>query len=239
MSLYLLANTFYDEQPSRLLIAEGVSSLLETFDGIIGESERATRRFLIKVMEPKSQKARSLPIHLLNEHTKPGEVEELASLVCKGGTWGLVTDAGLPCIADPGELLVRQLQKKGYTSIHAVGGASSFIMSLQLSGLSGQRFSFLGYLSCDLEKRKKAIKKSEEESYLEGSTQIAMETPYRTPHFFSLLLETLSQETMLCVSQEVGTPQAKIATRRVFEWKKQFFECGKVPTVFLWNKEKK
>lgn len=230
MSLYLLANTFYDEQPASLLVPEGLAELFETMDGIIGESERATRRYLIKIMPPKSEKARSLPIYLLNEHSSTKDVEDIANMVTKEGTWGLVTDAGLPCIADPGAPLVAELRRRGYESIQAVGGASSFIMALQLSGLSGQRFSFHGYLPCDAEKRRKIIRQQP----LDGTTHICMETPYRTHHLYADLVATLPPDAVLCVAQEVGTPNQKVRTKSVAAWRKYPIECGKVPTVFLW-----
>lgn len=233
MTLYLLPNTFSDDQPTSLLLAEGLPELIDSLDAVIGESERATRRYLIKCLQG-SQKARDLPIHLLNEHTKNEEVKRLANLIIKSGRWGIVTDAGLPCVADPGSNLIAALHQQGYYSIQTVGGASSLIMALQLSGLSGQKFSFLGYLPRDEKERVKLICQKEKESREEKMTEMCIEAPYRSIQLMKELVETLSPTTILTLAQEVGTPNQSVQTKTVLRWRTEALHCQKVPSVFLW-----
>lgn len=232
--LYLLPNTFYEEQTLDLLLPHGLEEVLSHLDCIVGESERATRRYLIKVLKG-SPIARSMPIYLLNEHSNVKEVDELGQKIVHGGTWGLVSDAGLPCIIDPGAPLISALHTRDFYDIVALGGASSLIMSLQLSGFSSQKFSFHGYLPHDQEKRLFLIRKLEQESKKDSMTQICIEVPYRTKQLFSELVRTLSPETRLCLAQEVGCVSQCVKTKSVASWKKLGIECASVPSVFLWS----
>ena len=230
MSLSLLPNTFYDEQPIDAFVPPAVPELLQRLDGIIGESERATRRYLIKVLRG-SEKARSIPIELLNEHSKSSDVQTLAHTIVKGGTWALLSDAGISCVADPGSSLILQLHRMGYYDVFSLGTPSSILMALQLSGLSGQQFTFHGYLPQEKEARLSAIRRSEKDL-----TQLVIETPYRNGFLLQDLIDTLLPTTLLCVAEEVGCPEQRVRTYPVSYWKKTNFETRKVPTVFLWQK---
>ena len=143
MTLYLLPNTFYDDQPIDQLLPHGVFDILQSLQGIIGESERATRRYLVKVLKG-SDFSRNLPIQLLNEHSSLSEIQTLVSTIKSGGNWALLSDAGLSCIADPGSLLIRALHRGGFHDVISIGCPSSILMALQLSGLLGQYFTFHG-----------------------------------------------------------------------------------------------
>ena len=230
MSLSLLPNTFYDEQPIEAFVPPAVPELLQKLDGIIGESERATRRYLIKVLKG-SDKARSIPIQLLNEHSKQSDIQTLAQTVAKGGTWALLSDAGITCVADPGSALILALHRLGFYEVFSLGTPSSILMALQLSGLSGQEFSFLGYLPQEKGARLSTIRRNDKEV-----TQLVIETPYRNSFLFKDLIDTLSPTTLLCVAEEVGCPEQRVRTYPVSYWKKGSFETRKVPTVFLWRK---
>ena len=230
MTLYLLPNTFYDDQPAKLLLPHAVSDILHSLQGIVGESERTTRRYLVKLLGG-SDHARSLPIRLLNEHTAQSEIVSLAHTIRKGGNWGLLSDAGLCCIADPGSSLILALHSLCFYEVESIGCPSSLLMALQLSGLSGQRFVFHGYLPHEKELRLQILRKSERE---EGS-QLCIETPYRNTSLFQELLSTLRDKTLLCVAHEVGCPHQKVRTHSVATWKKASVEMEKVPTVFLWQ----
>lgn len=229
MTLYLLPNTFYDEQP----LFFPIDDIVQQIDGIIGESERATRRYLVKALKG-HDRARTLPIFLLNEHSTDREVETLAQTIVQGGIWALLADAGISCIADPGSTLIRALHHNSFYHVKSVGCYSSIIIALQLSGLSGQRFCFHGYLPHEREDRLQLIRKSEIESNKSNSTQICIETPYRNKHLFDDLLTTLSPTTELCIAREVGCPGQQVRTHTIAHWKKNGSIIDKVPTVFLW-----
>lgn len=232
MTLYLLPNTFYDDQPTEGLLPAGLSDILRSLYGIIGESERTTRRYLIKLLEG-SDHARALPICLLNEHTSSREVVSLAHTIEKGENWGLLSDAGICCIADPGSALILTLHSLGFYEVTSIGCPSSLLMALQLSGLSGQQFVCHGYLPHEREKRLQLLRKSERDK----GAQLCIETPYRNKALFQELLSTFHDQTLLCVAHEVGCPHQKVRTYPIASWKKKCVEIEKVPTVFLWQGE--
>src|SRR5437016_1032663 len=136
--LYLLPNLLDEEQPHERFLPAPLAEVVASLDGVFCESEKPARRFLGRF------KRASLTLKLLNEHTKDTELAELIEPVEKGGRWGVLSDAGLPCIADPGAQLVSLARKKGI-HVEALVGPSSIIMALMLSGLYCQRFSFHGY----------------------------------------------------------------------------------------------
>ncbi|MCB1085175.1 MAG: 16S rRNA methyltransferase, partial [Chlamydiia bacterium] len=136
--LYLLPNVLDEEGNSAFLIPEAIKEVVAKLDGIIAESEKGGRKFL-KAFHPDF---RSVPIILLNEHTT--SIDALLSPLQKGERWGLISDAGLPVLADPGAKLVRRLHTLNIP-IETFPGPSSIVYALQLSGLPGQRFVFNGY----------------------------------------------------------------------------------------------
>ena len=234
MTLYLLPNCFDDAQSPLLLLPEGLSTLVQSLTGLIAESERAGRRYLLKLL-PGSSFARSLPIFCLNEHSQKAEVEALAQKLTLQETWGLISDAGMPVSADPGSLLVRLLRRKGAVRIRAIPGPSSVLLALVASGLSGQAFSFHGYLPREREERRHAIELLQKESARSGMTQICIETPYRNAAFFEDCLAVLDDRTELCVACRLTYDDESVHTKTVGEWKRAPFEIRKEPTVFLFT----
>jgi len=174
------------------LLAEGLDpkcafvpilyEIIPKLDGIIGESERNTRRYLKLFTE----NFRDIPICLLNEHTK--DMHELLQPLIRGENWGLVSDCGLPCLADPGARLVAVARKKNIP-IQAYPGPSSIIQALMLSGLSGQSFAFHGYLPRDESRRISKIKELVSNVVKERQTQIFIEAPYRNNPMRDSLIE--------------------------------------------------
>lgn len=182
---------------------------------LIAESEKGGRLFL------KQFKVPTCPIYLLNEHTK--NVRELLDL--KEEVVGLISDAGLPCLADPGAALVAVARKKGVV-IEAIPGPSSVIMALQLSGLSGQTFTFHGYFPRgDLRASVKTLSR--------GVTHIFIETPYKTGKVFEELLKVLPEEAKLCVAFELTGPDSCVQTKTVREWRGEGVVLQKGRAVFL------
>ena len=234
MPLYLLPNVFDDAQGPVGLLPEGLRDILQTLQGLIAENERTGRRYLLKLL-PQSPFARGLPIVLLNEHSSKADYEEIAHKVMQGETWGLISDAGMPGIADPGSHLVHLLRQKGVAAIRVVPGPSSILLALISSGLDGQKFSFQGYVPPESEARRKALKELERESARTKMTQICIETPYRNSAFFADCLAVFNDTTSLCVACHLTFDDETVQTQTVQAWKRQLPAIRKEPTVFLFR----
>jgi len=217
MTLLLLPNLLGEQRHHQIFLPASIDKAVGTIDGLIAESEKAGRRFLGRFTTKKP--ANEIPIALFNEHTPKDHLDFLLEPLRKGERWGLVSDAGLPCVADPGAELVRRAREVGIV-IQAFIGPSSILLALMLSGLPGQRFAFHGYLDRDQGKRLKEISQLEKRSREEKSTQMFMETPYRNEQTLEALLKTLDDETFLCVAWEITMPDQGILSQPVRIWKK-------------------
>ncbi|MCF3109319.1 SAM-dependent methyltransferase [Niabella sp. CC-SYL272] len=149
-----------------------------------------------------------------------------------GKTIGIISEAGCPGVADPGQLLVAAAQEAGAQVVPLVG-PSSILLSLMASGLNGQQFSFIGYLPIDNGQRIKAIKELENESQRKNSTQIFIETPYRNNQLLETLLKQCQPQTKLCIAADITGGQEFIKTRTIQQWQKETIDLHKRPTIFL------
>lgn len=230
-ALLLLPNLLGEMRHHELFLPESVERAVQSLDGLIAESEQGGRRFLSHFEIEK--KPHLVPLSLLNEHTSDKDLDFLLEPIKKGERWGLISDGGLPCIADPGSKLVAKARKSGI-AVQAFVGPCSFILALMLSGFSGQKFAFHGYLSKEPEDRQKAIRQLEKRAKEESATQIFMEAPYRCHHLFQTLLQTLSDEMQLCVAVDLTLPTQKVMVEKVGTWKKlPPPNLEKKPAVFL------
>jgi 16S rRNA (cytidine1402-2'-O)-methyltransferase len=229
MPLFLLPNVFTDEQSPKGLLPEGLAEIIASLHGLIAESERSGRRYLLKMLQG-SDFARSLPILLLNEHSAQASVKELSSKIIQGERWGLISDAGLPILADPGSNLVFALRQKNYTDIVAIPGPSSIVLALLLSGFDGQQYTFHGYPPKERQERLQLIRSLEKDRV---ATHIFIETPYRNQAFFQDLLETLPKSARLCIATALTLKTEQVHVRLVDSWKQSSHEIPKEPTVFL------
>lgn len=216
-ALLLLPNLLGEQPHHDLFLPSSVDRAIASLDGLISESATAGRRYLGRFQTKKP--AQEIPIALYNEHTSDQELDFLLEPIRKGERWGLVSDGGLPCIADPGSKLVARARQTGI-NVQAFVGPSSILISLMLSGLPGQRFAFHGYLDKDPAKRKKQIASLAKRSRQEESTQIFIETPYRNKHTLETLLETLEDHTQLCIAWELTLPTQGILSQPISLWKK-------------------
>lgn len=216
-ALLLLPNVLGDVRHHELYLPSSVGHAVETMNGLIAESESGGRRFLSRFKNAKE--TQELPIALLNEHTPDSDLDFLLEPIQKGERWGLVSDAGLPCIADPGSKLVARARRLGIV-VQAFSGPSSIFLALMQSGLPGQRFAFHGYLEKDLLKLPSTIKRLEKRSKEDLATQIFMETPYRNVGLLNALLQSLSDDTILACVWELTLPEQGILSQPVALWKK-------------------
>jgi 16S rRNA (cytidine1402-2'-O)-methyltransferase len=230
-ALLLLPNLLAEHRHYEVFLPNSVVKAVQTVDGLIAESETQGRRFL-KRFETKKPAA-EIPIALFNEHTPDDHLDFLLEPLVKGERWGLVSDAGLPCIADPGAKLVRRARQIGIP-IQAFVGPSSILLSLMLSGLPGQKFAFHGYLDKDMKKRHPQLLKLVRQSQQEQATQIFMEAPYRNKATLENLLEALPDQTWLCVAWDLTLPTQGVLSQPVHFWKKSPLpNLDKKPAIFL------
>ena len=173
-----------------------------------------------------------LEFHVLNEHTPPQEVEAMLSLFDDGQDVGLLSEAGLPAVADPGAALVALCHRHGIRVVPLVG-PSSLMLALMASGLNGQSFAFRGYIPAKTEERRSAIKGLEKQSRSLNQSQILIETPYRNDALLADLLRELAPETRLCVAADLTLPTQYIRTDTVAGWRKTPVTVGKRPCVFI------
>ena len=223
--LYLIPSTLGDYPPSLVLPAP-VLGLLPGIRTYVVEETRTARRFL-SAAGLKGHIA-ELEFHLLNEHTTDSEVASYISLFSNGNDVGLISEAGLPAVADPGARLVALCHERGIEVV-PLTGPSSLMLALMASGLDGQHFTFHGYLPAKADQRKASLASLEKKP----GTQIFIETPYRNDALLADILSTLRPSTMLCLAADITLPDAFIRTKTIAQWKKDTPVLGKRPCVFL------
>ena len=167
----------------------------------------------------------------LNEHTAPQETEGLLRLFNDGNDVGLISEAGLPAVADPGADLVALAHRHGIEVI-PYAGPSSLMLALMASGLNGQSFAFCGYLPAKTDERRERLRTIERLSASHRQTQIFIETPYRNDSMLADILSVCRGGTRLCIAANVTMPDAFIRTRTVEQWKNEGIAIGKRPCVF-------
>lgn len=208
-------------------------SVLEVIAGIdcyVVEELRTARRFLSAA--GRKGQIEALELHELNEHTNEQEVEALAGLFEGGRNVGLISEAGLPAVADPGAALVALCHRIGVKVIPMVG-PSSLMMALMASGLNGQSFAFRGYLPAKTPERRKELAELERLSARLHQSQIFIETPYRNDAMLTDMLDCLNPATRVCIAVNITAADEQITTRTVAQWKKDKPQIGKRPCVFI------
>lgn len=196
---------------------------------VFAEDERTARRMLRR-MVPGLDLA-PLEIHRLDKDTEEPEVGAFVRLL-RDREGLLVSEAGMPAIADPGAKLVAAAHRSGIAVV-PLTGPSAMMLALAASGLNGQRFSFHGYLPVKPDQRRQAIRRLETEAQRTGAAQLFIETPYRNDAMLHDLLQTCQDGTRLCLAVNVTQPDALIRTRTVREWRSAVPVLGKRPAVFV------
>ena len=213
-------------------LPEGNREWLATCRTFIVEELRSARRFLKKAGYP--YPIDETEFHLLNEHTTHGEIGGYLDAIGRGENVGLLSEAGLPCVADPGAMIVRVAQRRGIEVVPLVG-PSSLMLALMASGLNGQSFAFNGYLPVDKSQRANAIRRLEERARREHQTQLFIEAPYRNNQMLEALCTVLQPDTAICVACDLTLPTQTIRTLPSGKWKTERTKLNlhKRNTVFL------
>ncbi len=227
--LFLIPSPLGENDPAEVIPAPVLKSL-EGFRTFVVEEVRTARRYLSKA--GLKGHIGELEFHELNEHTEQDEIEGYIRLFDNGNDVALISEAGLPAVADPGAQLVALAHRNGIEVIPAVG-PSSLMLALMASGLNGQSFAFCGYIPAKTDERRSRLKTLEKVSGQLHQTQILIETPYRNDSLFADILAVCSPSVKVCVAANITMPDAYIRTMSVSQWKKQGIVIGKRPCVFL------
>lgn len=230
--LYLIPTTLGETEPLEVMPLS-VKKVVEQIDYYIVENEKSARRFIKKIAPKKSQP--SLHLMLLDKYAE--EIETLRYLdICKEGVnVGLLSEAGVPAVADPGASIVKMAHQKNIQVVPLVG-PSSILMAMMSSGMNGQNFAFNGYLPIEKGERKKAIRELERLSNDKNQSQIFIETPYRNEKMFADLKAALSPTTYLCIAVDITLQTEFIKTMLVKDWKHQQPDLHKKPAIFIIQK---
>lgn len=211
--------------------APAIKEYIQRTDYFFVENEKTARK-VIKFFCPE-KKQPDLKLFLLDKYSESADLKEAQRLMKEGQDFGLLSEAGLPCIADPGNLMVKWAHENDIRVI-PVNGPSSIILALISSGFNGQEFTFHGYLPIDRAEKKSKIQWLETQVHKTGYSQIFMETPYRNNQLFEDLCKFLSPNTKLCIASNINDPDGEcIKTLPVKDWQKKQPNLHKIPAVFV------
>ncbi len=206
--------------------------VINSLDYFIVENVRSARRFLSKAGVERA--IDELEFVELNEHTvHQADVERMLKPIIAGRSAGVISEAGVPGVADPGAAIVSLAHKHGIRVVPLVG-PSSILLAMMASGQNGQSFAFVGYLPVKEPDRTRSIRNLERRAMQEHQAQLFIEAPYRNRKLFETLLHTLSPKTKLTVATDITSPEESILTLAVEEWQRRGVPSfDKRPTIFI------
>ncbi|MBR5853590.1 MAG: SAM-dependent methyltransferase [Alistipes sp.] len=231
-TIYMIPCPISDERDVWDVLPKANLDVMNSLDYFIVENTRSARRFLSRAGV--ERRIEELEFVELNEHTtSSGDVERMLKPVLEGRSAGVISEAGVPGVADPGADIVALAHRKGVRVVPLVG-PSSILMSVMASGLNGQSFAFVGYLPIKEGERLKRLKELERRALQERQAQLFIEAPYRNVKLFETMLKTLQPNIRLTVATDITSPEEFILTLEVAEWRKRGVpDMAKRPTIFL------
>ena len=204
--------------------------LLEELDYLVVENEKTARRFIRSTGNKRDFD--QLELILLDKRTKQHEISRPIELLFQGKDVGIMSEAGCPGVADPGQILMAEAHLYNI-KVQPLVGPSSILLGLMASGLNGQGFTFHGYIPIDKKQRIHKLRELDAAVAKTGFTQIFMETPYRNQHLFDDVLKTCNPRHKLCVAVDITLETEQIKTLAIDEWKAQKIDLHKRPCMFL------
>ena len=232
--MLFLIPAYLSENSPIAYFAPAIKEYILKTDYFFVENEKTARK-VIKFFAPEKKQA-DLKLFLLDKYSESTDLKEAQKLMKSGQDFGLLSEAGLPCIADPGNLMVKWSHENNIKVI-PVNGPSSIILALISSGFNGQEFTFHGYLPIDKSEKKSKIQWLENQVQKTGYSQIFMETPYRNNQLFEDLCKFLAPNTRLCIAANINDPNEEfIRSLSVKDWQKNKPELHKIPAVFVLGK---
>jgi len=227
--IYLIPIVLYDDETGLQCLPSYITDAVKKCTVFYVENERTARRFLKKIW--KEINIDAYEWHTI--HKVENEVlQNFKNDLHQQKTIGIMSEAGCPGIADPGQVLINIAQQHHATIVPLVG-PNSIILALMASGMNGQCFQFVGYLPIDAYERKRKITELENDSLKKNCTQIFIETPYRNNQLLNDILTTAKAETQLCIGADITASTESIQTRKIKDWKKEKPELHKRPAIFL------
>ncbi len=227
--LWLIPNLIAPGKPEEVLPGSTLAAIRSTRRFVV-EGERAAWRLLSTLLDRET--LATVTMSVLDEHSPAEALPGLLAPALAGEDLGLLSEAGMPCVADPGAALVALAHDRGLRVI-PLPGPSSILLALAASGLDGQRFRFLGYLPQEREGRKGALREIDKGIRADGATRIFIETPYRNAQLLADCLECLSPATRLCVARNLGGEDELIRSASLADWRTAPGFIGKAPAIFL------
>ncbi|MEP0366599.1 MAG: SAM-dependent methyltransferase [Cyclobacteriaceae bacterium] len=226
-TLYLIP-TYLSEKNDAGFLAPMVCDVIKNTTYFLVENVRTARRFISSLKLDID--ISGLHFEILDKKTSYQSISQILK-TCSEGNIGLISEAGLPGLADPGHLAISYAHKNNIKVV-PLPGASSIQTALIASGFNGQQFTFHGYLPIQKNDRVKAIQNLEQQTLKTGFTQIFMETPFRNMSLLDDLFQTLRSNTLLHIASDIFGDRELVKTKTISEWKKQKIDLHKVPTVF-------
>ncbi|WDZ97820.1 SAM-dependent methyltransferase [Herbaspirillum sp. WKF16] len=248
--LYLIPNTLGPTEvpaadagdaphPLDAIIPREVQAIAARLDYFVAENAKTTRAFLklLASRQPLARPIQEIAIAELNVNTEASALPALLAPLLAGRDGGLISEAGVPAVADPGANLVRLAHQHGI-QVRPLVGPSSLLLAVMASGLNGQSFAFNGYLPTDADARGKRIRQLEDRSRKEKQTQLLIETPYRNTAMLEALASHCQPGTLVCVATDLSLPSESLRTQTAAQWKTALAagkgpDFHKKPTVFL------
>lgn len=227
-TLYLVPVTLGTEKYEHVIPSDVIHSITRLRHFVV-EDLRSARRFLRLI--DKNFPIDDTEFYILNEHTNNAILGTYLAHLESGTDIGLMSEAGLPCIADPGAPFVRLAHEKSIRVV-PLTGPSSILLALIASGMNGQNFSFKGYIPIKKEERLRAIKALEKEA-MAGVTQIIIEAPYRNQKLLEDILSGCNPETNLCIAVDISMESEYIKTDRIKRWRNKVPAINKRPSIFI------
>ena len=231
-TLYLIPCPISDDTAVADVTPAANQAIIDSLDYFIVENTRSARRFLSKSGYAKAIDEATFVE--LNEHTSsPTEIARMIEPLKAGRSAGVISEAGVPAVADPGQAVVELCHKHNIRVVPLVG-PSSILMAVMASGLSGQSFAFNGYLPIKEPERSKTIKRLESRARTEHQSQLFIEAPYRNVKLLEQMLKSLNPDTRLCVACDITSKSEYIRTQTVAQWCKSTMpDIQKRPTIFI------
>ena len=227
--LYLVPNTLGNPD-TKLTIPEAIRARVSDISLFIVENVRNARRYLKNL--DREIHIDSLTFYELNEHTEESEIPSFLEKVELGMDAALISEAGVPGVADPGAAVVRIAHEKGIRVV-PLTGPSSILLALMASGLNGQSFCFHGYLPVKRPERIKRIREIEQVAQRKGETQLFIEAPYRNDALLADILENCRPSTRLCIAADITMDSEFISTKTIGDWLSKKPALHKRPVLFL------
>lgn len=227
-SIIYLVPTVLEENASHTIPAYVIEAVKDC-QVIFAENERTARRFFKKIWKDiVIDEYEWFTIHNIEE----AQVSKFKEKIAEGKNIAIISEAGCPGIADPGQILVDIAQQIGVV-VKPLVGPSSLLLALMASGMNGQQFQFIGYLPIDAQPRAARIKELEEESLKKKCTQLFIETPYRNNQLIETILKTAKPSTRLCIACDLTSGTESIKTKTIAAWRNEKIDFHKRPAIFL------